>query len=92
MSKAWFPENPADGQYKSEGVSSFYSGFARIGTEYYKRTGQCTTFYPMYANKQKRTLTIGEGIRYRADRENKQEQARIVDTLHAWMEEQNDEM
>lgn len=82
-----FPENPLldDGQYKVNGVSPFYSGFAAIGSEYYKRTGNCTTFYPMYANKTQRTLTIGEGVRYQPENGRSEEKERIVNTLYQWM-------
>ncbi|MDL2236166.1 hypothetical protein LJC07_08560 [Christensenellaceae bacterium OttesenSCG-928-L17] len=83
-----FPENPGEGQYKLEGVSQFYSGFVTIGAEYYKRTGNATTFYPMYVNRAKRTLTIGEGIRYDTENSKAKEKDRIVEALHNWMEAQ----
>lgn len=80
-----FPENPGDEIYRQQGVSEFYSGFASIGAEYYKRTGNCTTFYPVYADKCKRTLTIGPGIRYNAQNGRREERDRIVAELNAWM-------
>ncbi len=80
-----FPENPGEENYKQQGVSDFYSGFASIGAEYYKRTGHCTTFYPVYANKGKRTLTIGPGIRFHAENGRREERDRIVAELTAWM-------
>lgn len=83
-----FPENPGEENYKQQGVSGFYSGFAAIGAEYYKRTGNSTTFYPVYANKAKRTLTIGTGIRYDADNGKREERDRIVAELNAWMNAQ----
>lgn len=86
-----FPENPGEEKYAQQGVSQFYSGFASIGSEYYKRTGNCTTFYPMYVNRQKRTLTIGDGIRYSPENGSKKEKERIVEALHSWMNEQGDD-
>ncbi|MDL2257622.1 hypothetical protein LJC42_00495 [Eubacteriales bacterium OttesenSCG-928-K08] len=84
-----FPENPGDGEnYKEAGVSQFYSGFVTIGSEYYKRTGLCTTFYPMYADKAKHTLTIGEGIRYDSQNSKAKEKDRIVQALFDWMDAQ----
>ena len=83
-----FPENPGEENYKQRGVSDFYSGFASIGAEYYKRTGQCTTFYPVYANKYHRTLTIGPGIRFNAENGRREERDRIVAELIAWMNAQ----
>ena len=80
-----FPENPGGENYRQQGVSDFYSGFASIGAEYYKRTGHCTTFYPVYANKSKRTLTIGPGIRFNADNGRREERDRILTELSAWM-------
>ena len=83
-----FPENPGEENYKQQGVSDFYSGFASIGAEYYKRTGNSTTFYPVYANKSKRTLTIGPGIRYDVGNGKREERDRIVAELNAWMNTQ----
>lgn len=85
-----FPENPGNENYKEIGVSQFYSGFVSIGAEYYKRTGLSTTFYPMYVDKQKRTLTIGEGIVYLPENGSRKEKARIVDALHTWMSGQGE--
>ncbi len=83
-----FPENPGEQNYRQQGVSEFYSGFASIGAEYYKRTGHCTTFYPVYADKFKRTLTIGPGIRFNAEKGRREERDRIVAELNAWMNAQ----
>jgi len=83
-----FPENPGEENYRLSGVSDFYSGFAAIGAEYYKRTGNRTTFYPVYANKFKRTLTIGPGIRFDPDNGRREEKERIVAELNTWMNAQ----
>lgn len=88
-----FPENTANegGQYKQEGVTAFYSGFTAIALEYYKRTGNCTTFYPIYANKKKHSLTIGKGVRYNPDNGKNEEKQRITRYLHDWMTAQSEE-
>ncbi len=80
-----FPENPGEGKYQTTGVSGFYSGFAAIGGEYYKRTGNCPTFYPMYADKSRRTLTIGPGVTFDPANGRAEEKERIVGALYAWM-------
>ncbi len=88
-----FPENPeAEGEpgaYKQAGVSQFFSGFSSIGSEYHKRTGCCTTFYPVYINKKKRIMTIGPGVRFDPDNPKTVEKDRIVDALYGWMQEQS---
>lgn len=83
-----FPENPGGGKYQTIGISGFYSGFAAIGSEYYKRTGNCTTFYPMYADKSRRTLTIGHGVTFNPDNGRAEEKERIVGELYSWMSKQ----
>ena len=87
-----FPENPRaegePGKYKEEGVSQFFSGFSSIGSEYYKRTGGRTTFYPMYASRKKHTIVIGPGIQFDPDNPKAAEKDRIVSYLYEWMEQQ----
>ncbi len=83
-----FPENPGEENYRQQGVSDFYSGFASIGAEYFKRTGNATAFYPVYANKAKHTLTIGPGIAFNAENGRREERDRIVTELNAWMNAQ----
>lgn len=85
-----FPENPEqDGEgYPEEGVTQFFSGFANIGREYYKKTDRCTTFYPIYVNKKQRTLTFGEGITFDPTQGKSAEKDRIVMYLYQWMQTQ----
>lgn len=87
-----FPENPnnnEDGHYKLDGVSPFFQGFANIGSDYYKRTGGCTVFYPVYVDKTEKTITIGEGITFDPNNKRNIEKQRIVDYLYAWMSKQS---
>lgn len=78
-----FPENPAkaDGRYPLEGVSGFFTGFTRIAKEYYNRTKQVTSFYPVYINKRKRTMTFGKGVAYNTQNNQREERDRIVTSL-----------
>ncbi|NLD51615.1 MAG: hypothetical protein GX650_01855, partial [Clostridiales bacterium] len=83
-----FPEMPVaeDGAYDSEGVGAFYTGFCAIAERYYRRTGRCTSFIPLYANPRKRTLNIGQGMRYDPDNPKTEERERIIQYLHEWMQ------
>ncbi|MGI6664450.1 MAG: lysophospholipid acyltransferase family protein [Christensenellaceae bacterium] len=85
-----FPENAseeADGKYVTEGVSGFFTGFSKIGRAYYKKTGKCVRFIPIYINKKKRTLTFGKGVLYDPEVADAAEKSYIVDGLFAEMEE-----
>ena len=84
-----FPENPEsneDGRYGDRAIaSSFYTGFAHIAVQYYKETGKCAVFYPVYADKRRKTYSIGEGIVYDPDRSAAEEKRRIAEELHEAM-------
>lgn len=85
-----FPENPqASGseRYVEEGVSAFFSGFSQIGAEYYKLTGRRVTFYPMYIDKKKRTMTFFNGITFDPSHAKADEKRRIVSYLQKTMNE-----
>lgn len=79
-----FPENPQERYTDSEQISEFYRGFANLGRFYYRKTKECVTFYPVYASRKGRQLRIGEGVVYMPSN-GRQEETRIVDTLHARM-------
>lgn len=81
-----FPEHdepPAPGErgYALEGVGQLYTGFAMIAPAYYAKTHKRVVFLPIYASKQMRTITIGQGVRYDPEAPATQEKLRIVDTL-----------
>lgn len=86
-----FPENSGaqgeDGVYKTEGISAFFSGFSKIGSSYYKATGKHTIFYPMYADRKKHRIFIGDGIEFDPSHKSADEKCRIVNYLHDTMEE-----
>ncbi|MBQ9942543.1 MAG: hypothetical protein IJP03_06010 [Christensenellaceae bacterium] len=83
-----FPEDPSateNGRYADGDVGAFFTGFAHIGASYYKKTDQCTRFYPVYADKHHRTLTIGSPIRFDPSRPAREEKLRIAAKLQAAM-------
>ena len=89
-----FPENPTakgeTGRYLEKGVSVFHTGFCTIAEQYYKRTQKCITFYPMYADKKKRTLSFGAGTKYNPQSAKSMEKQRIVTYLYNWMSKQGE--
>lgn len=86
-----FPENPTheeSGRYATDGApGAFYSGFAQIGIEYYKKYGKCVTFYPIFASKTKRTFRIGAGTAFNPEANRHDEKIRIADYLRDSMQE-----
>lgn len=80
------PEAPGQRGYAPEGVGELYTGFAMIAPAYYAKTHRRAVFLPIYASRQLRTLTIGEGVRYDPEAPATQEKLRIVHTLLGRME------
>lgn len=83
-----FPEDRTkgeDGKFATQGVGEFFTGFSSIGRSYYKKTGRCLSFIPVYIDKQKRTLSLGQAVVYDPDNNKSAEKDRIVTTLHARM-------
>lgn len=56
-----FPECP---RRSSEFINSFYSGFVDMGRSYYAATGKELAFYPVYAEKKNRVISIGKPVYY----------------------------
>ena len=79
-----FPEKPAE-KYSHGGVDRFHSGFAEIGSAYYKKTGKSTTFYPVYISKKKRKMYVGDGIKFDPTAPKPEEKRRISDALYRAM-------
>jgi hypothetical protein len=83
-----FPENPfRSNGYVTEGVGEFFTGFVNIARDYYKRTGKALTFYSVFANKWKRTLSFSKGITFDPNVPFREEKARIAEYLHDRMVE-----
>ncbi len=81
-----FPENPlATDGYVTEGVGEFFSGFVNIARDYYKKTGKSVTFYSIYVNKHKRTLSFSEGRTFDSAAPFKKEKEDITNELHEKM-------
>ena len=56
-----FPESPVK---FSEFVSTLYDGFADIGRMYFTETGKRLKFFPVYAERKNRIISIGKPITY----------------------------
>ena len=85
-----FPENPNDPAQEKRGylrdtVGAFFTGFTTVAQLYHKRMGKCPQFYPLYADKKRRTLTFGPPIRYDANNAPVDEQRRIAAYLRGEM-------
>ncbi|MBQ8536456.1 MAG: hypothetical protein IJ461_03515 [Clostridia bacterium] len=86
-----FPENPdakslAQPGYVSEGVGEFFTGFTMLGQLYHNRTGKYCTFVPIFADKKRRVISFGKGVRYDPERPPVEEKVRIVSELKGAME------
>ncbi len=85
-----FPENPdADSLlkpgYLRRGIGDFFSGFAMLAPLYYNKTGKKAVFVPLYASREKRTISFGKGIEYQPDNPPNEEKERIVTGLRETM-------
>lgn len=81
-----FPEKPEIGAgYSLGGVDNFYTGFVEIGYAYYKKTGKCATFVPVYISKKHRKLYIGDGTVFNAENAKADEKRRVAEELHRKM-------
>lgn len=83
-----FPENAAtsaNGRYQREGVSEFFTGFTMAGQLYYNKTGKSPLFVPMYANKKKRTISLGTPTRFDPDAPANDEKERLCAYLRGEM-------
>ena len=70
-----FPESPVR---FSPYVHELYDGFADVGRAYYKATGKKLKFYPVYAEKKNRVISVGAPIEYDPDVPAKQERQAIA--------------
>lgn len=82
-----FPED----QTKTEGFTDkpgeFFMGFSHIGRAYFNKTGKKITFYPMYADSEKKIIFIGKGIKYDPGNSSHDERDRIVAYLKKNMDD-----
>ena len=77
-----FPEDPTktDG-YVREGVGAFYSGFVSIAKAYHRQTGRAVTFYSLFADKRRRTLSFSHGHTFNPNVPFHEEKERIASLL-----------
>lgn len=55
------PDLPLDARYN---MRPFKKGFTRLGELHFERTGQSLAFYPLAVHAEKRTVRVGDPIRY----------------------------
>lgn len=71
--------------YRQEGVGDFFTGFVQVARSYYKATGKCATFYPLYIDKKNRKMTYGKGIAFDPSGATGEEKERLVSYLQNTM-------
>ena len=72
-----FPEHP-EGKYVKGGISELSPGFLMLAEAWWKKTGKKLRMMPVYANREQRTFTFGEEIRYEPGNGYAAEQERIL--------------
>lgn len=48
----------------ADNLRQLYTGFAQLGRLYFKRSGKCLKFFPLYIDREKETLRVGEPVCY----------------------------
>ncbi|MFO7611867.1 MAG: hypothetical protein R6W99_05190 [Clostridia bacterium] len=81
-----FPEDNSRTDGYTDKPGEFFTGFAHIGKAYYKKTGKAVSFYPVYADSERKTLFIGRGIEYDKRNTPLDEKSRIVSHLKESMD------
>ena len=76
-----FPEHP-DGKYVKGGISELSPGFVMLAEAWMKKSGKQLRIMPVYANREKRTFTFGDEIRYNPQNGYAAEQDRILKEVH----------
>jgi hypothetical protein len=85
-----FPENPDAASldkpgYLRKGIGDFFTGFTMLAPLYYNKTGKRAIFMPVYASREKRTISFGKGIEYDPEKQPVEEKMRIVNELRESM-------
>lgn len=81
-----FPEDADEHEegksgFVRDGVGKLYTGFAMLGPMLWAKAHRQAVFVPIYADKRKRTFTIGEGVIFDPQNNANDEKLRIVDEL-----------
>ena len=72
--------------HSTDSVGNLFKGFAKLGNMYWKETGRCLAFYPIYADKENHTFTIGEAVVYEPNNNVNDERDRIAEELKTKMQ------
>ncbi len=85
-----FPENPDAASldkpgYLKKGIGDFFTGFTMLAPLYYNKTGKKAIFIPVYASREKRTISFGSIIEFDPDNQPTEEKMRIVNGLRESM-------
>ena len=72
-----FPEHP-EGKYVKGSVSELSPGFLMLAEAWWKKSGKKLRILPVFANREERTFTFGEEIRYEPENGFAAEQERIL--------------
>lgn len=75
-----FPEKPSD-RYDEESYKDFNTGFAALGRSYYRKTGKCLDFYPIWSDSVTHVFRIGKPVTYDPSADQHSEKVRIAAEL-----------
>ena len=93
-----FPERPvsiidedADSfLHSKEQLGDLATGFASIGRLYFRQSGRCISFYPMYISRKERILKIGKPIVFNPDNNPHDEKQRLSNELRLAIKDLSD--
>ena len=75
-----FPEHEAPYDHI---LQDFQSGFVDVARGYYRKTGKCLQFVPMYLAPSLHKMVLGKPVAYNPDAPHKEERSRVCDNLMA---------
>ena len=67
-------------------LRNLYTGFAHLGKLYHDATGQRLLFYPVFSNRKKRVIRIGEPVVYNPELPSREAKQAVADVLQQKME------
>lgn len=68
-------------------VKDLYEGFLYIEKYYYRETGKHISFVPLYASKKGKTITVGEPIQFRDDKDFAEEKDYVLKEIQTRLNE-----
>jgi len=75
-----FPDKPTK-RYDADSFRNISTGFTALGKVWYKKTGKPLRFYPVFADKQRHTFTIGSPTIFDPSADERQEHYRVAEYL-----------